>query len=185
MSAASLPPEGTSERGGEDAPAVGCQLQSFAETPPSLAEPWLSYFRRRAKAGGLRLVRLARRLSGRVASPPATPAPAPTLAHPAPELHEGDRVRVRPAAEIRAMLDERGFFRGCGFSRGMYQFCGKELRVAKRIERFFDEARWRMLKAHNLVLLEGAHCDGTPIQDTRGCDRMCFYFWRTEWLEKL
>jgi hypothetical protein len=67
----------------------------------------------------------------------------------------------------------------------MYEYCGKELRVAKVVNRFFDEARWRMLKAGNMVLLEGVHCDGSSISDTQGCDRMCFYFWRTEWLEKI
>jgi hypothetical protein len=67
----------------------------------------------------------------------------------------------------------------------MYQYCGKELRVAKVVNRFFDEARSHMLKARNMVLLEGVCCDGSNSSDSTGCDRMCFYFWRTEWLEKV
>jgi hypothetical protein len=102
-----------------------------------------------------------------------------------PELKPGDLVRVRSAEFIRSTLDEKGGHRGCGFGLGMYQYCGKELRVAKVVNLFFDEARWRMLKARNMVLLEGVHCDGSGSPETQGCDRMCFYFWRTEWLEKI
>jgi hypothetical protein len=42
-----------------------------------------------------------------------------------------------------------------------------------------------MLKARNIVLLERVYCDGSGTLETQGCDRMCFYFWRTEWLEKI
>ncbi len=168
---------------GRDTPVkigVGCQLEAFPAVmeagPPSREEPWSWYVRRRFTA----LVRklLARMQPGRGGS-----APAPNLT--APELRAGDRVRVRSADAIRGTLDEAGARRGCSFGIGMYQFCGREYRVAKVVERFFDEARWRMLKARNLVLLEGVHCDGSSTPDTLGCDRMCFYFWRTEWLQKL
>ena len=53
------------------------------------------------------------------------------------------------------------------------------------VDRFFDERRWRMLRAHGMVILEGVHCDGASLPDTAGCDRMCFYFWRSEWLERI
>jgi hypothetical protein len=42
-----------------------------------------------------------------------------------------------------------------------------------------------MLKCRNIVLLENVYCDGSGHPDTRGCDRMCFFFWRTEWLERV
>ena len=103
----------------------------------------------------------------------------------APDLQAGDLVHVRPAEFIRSTLDEEGRFRGCAFALGMYQYCGKELRVAKVVNRFFDEARSHMLKVRNMVLLEGVLCDGSSSSFTKGCDRMCFYFWRTEWLEKI
>jgi hypothetical protein len=94
-------------------------------------------------------------------------------------------VRVRTEEQIRGTLDQDGRLRGCGFGLGMYRHCGKEYRVAKVVERFFDEAQWRMLKARHLVLLEGVHCDGSSVPETQGCDRMCFYFWRAEWLERI
>lgn len=163
---------------------VGCQLEAFPsqfdQGPPSHEEPWSWYFRRRARAAVRKIGRL-------VAGPPRRPsvpqaAPPPLVA---PKLKPGDLVRVRSAEFIRSTLDEKGGHRGCGFGLGMYQYCGKELRVAKVVNRFFDEARWRMLKARNIVLLEGVHCDGSGSSETQGCDRMCFYFWRTEWLEKI
>jgi hypothetical protein len=100
-------------------------------------------------------------------------------------LQVGDWVRVRSAQYIRETLDAQGGYRGCGFGLGMYGLCGEELRVAKVVRRFYDEARGRMLKANNMVLLAGVYCDGSSCLSTRGCDRMCSYFWRTEWLEKL
>ena len=111
--------------------------------------------------GGLRLHRSSRRNSKRVTS-----------------------FASDSAEFIHSTLDEHGKHRGCGFGLGMYQYCGKELRVEKVVTRFFDEEQWRLLQTRNMVLLEGVHCDGSNSPDTRGCDRMCFYFWRTEWLEK-
>ncbi len=172
---------------------VGCQLEAFPSQlacgPPSRDEPWSWYLRRRARAlrariGATRLGGLARRLL----RGPRPPAPALTL-DPAqivsPVLQAGDRVRVRPAEYIRGTLDATGALKGCAFALGMYPYCGREFRVAKVVGRFFDEARWRMLRARNLVILEGVHCDGASSPDTQGCDRMCFYFWRNEWLERV
>ena len=163
---------------------VGCQLQAFPSQfekgPPSREEPWFWYFRRRARGAVRKVMRLVSRLIRRRIGPQA----GPTLLE-APELKAGDLVRVRSAELIQSTLDEKGGHRGCGFGLGMYQYCGKELRVAKVVNGFFDEARWRMLKARNMVLLEGVYCDGFGSVEAQGCDRMCFYFWRTEWLEKI
>jgi len=163
---------------------VGCQLEAFPsqldQGPPSRQEPWSWYFRRRARGAVQKILRLVTRLICRPSESPAAPVlPA------APDLQAGDLVRVRPAEFIRSTLDEKGMFRGCAFALQMYQYCGKELRVAKVLNRFFDEARSHMLKVRNMVLLEGVLCDGSSSSFTKGCDRMCFYFWRTEWLEKI
>lgn len=95
----------------------------------------------------------------------------------------GDLVRVRSAAEIAQTLDRHGACHGCAFLKPMLAHCQHEYRIAKIVEHFFDERRWRMLRCHGVVLLEGVHCDGSGLPDTRGCDRMCYFFWRTEWLE--
>jgi hypothetical protein len=93
-------------------------------------------------------------------------------------------VRVRPWIEIARTLDRHSRCNGCAFLEPMRAFCGREFRVVRCVERFFDEQRWRMLKVRNIVLLDGVHCDGSGHPDTAGCDRMCLYFWRTEWLER-
>lgn len=163
-------------------PGVPCQLEAFPARleagPPSREEPWAWYVRRRL--GGL--VRKLRSFAAGGRAPEAAPgaATAPLLL-----LKPGDRVRVRSAEEIRRTLDGNGALKGCAFGVGMYAYCGKELRVVRVVERFFDEARWRMLRGRNLVLLDAAYCDGSSVRDTQGCDRMCFYFWRTEWLERI
>lgn len=158
-----------------------CQLQDFParlETgAPSREEPWSWYVARRFRNLAGKVIAFFARRSAPARTAP--PAPAEPL-----ELAEGDLVRVRPAAAIAETLDAGGCFHGCPFSPSMYAYCGRTLRVARVVRRFFDEARWRMLKARNLVLLEGAHCDGSGQPATAGCDRMCFYFWRTEWLER-
>lgn len=159
-----------------------CQLASFPALmesgPPSRTEPWSWYLRRRARNLFLK-VRAAVRLP--------IPPPVPGLgapAEPAPALQAGEWVRVRPHAEILSTLDARGALKGCRFAVGMKAFCGQRMKVARVVERFFDEAHGRMLRGRHLVLLEGAYCDGSISPGTQGCDRLCFYFWRAEWLER-
>ena len=162
---------------------VPCQLEAFPTQmesgPPGRDEPWSWFIRRRALGAWRRLARLVKRLAG--TAPPAVAATTwPTLT-----LVAGDLVRVRPADQIRRSLDAKQGIKGCAFGDGMYQFCGRELRVVRVVHRFFDEGRYRMLRARDMVLLEGVHCDGSGLPETEGCDRQCYYFWRTEWLEKV
>jgi len=178
----------TSNRIPPDAASVPCQLEAFpAELqrgPPSREEPWGWYLRRRLRGARRKAARLIRRMLGQ--DQPGAPLDARSRdAGSGNELVPGDLVRIRPAEVIRQGLDAGGRTHGCAFADGMYQYCGGEYRVLRVVGRFFDERRWRMLTAHGLVILEGLHCDGSSIPDTRGCDRLCYYFWRTEWLEKI
>jgi hypothetical protein len=170
------------------ADGVPCQLEAFPTTSergaPSREEPWSWYLRRRVQGWLLRVQRELSRLRARPRAAEEAPRASPAVL-PAPDLKVGDRVRVRSAEYIRSTLDQNGYLKGCGFGLGQYQYCGKELRVIRRVDNFFDEARARMLKGRNLVLLDGVHCDGSSSRWTNGCDRMCFYFWRSEWLEKI
>ena len=95
------------------------------------------------------------------------------------QIEPGDMVRIRSKDEIQKTLDGSGRTRGCLFTQAMYGHCGKEYRVFKRVDHFFDETRRRMCKCNNLFLLEGAHCSRTT------CDRSCYYFWHASWLQKL
>lgn len=97
----------------------------------------------------------------------------------------GIRVRVRLLSEIRTQLDKTGRTHGCKFLEPMARHCGQEFRILRSVNRFFDESQRKMLKTNKLVILEDCHCDGSQSNVTSGCDRMCYYFWRVEWLESL
>ena len=106
----------------------------------------------------------------------------PTQTEASIDLMTGNRVRVRTYSEIAQTLNERGFLKGCNFMKQMANYCGHDFLVAGKVEKFYDEARCRTLQCKNLVLLDNVYCDGSVVG---GCDRLCFLFWRTEWLEKL
>ncbi len=95
----------------------------------------------------------------------------------------GDRVRVRSRDDIGRTLDRSRKTGGCTFQRGMFEHCGREFRVFKRVDYFFDEAKQSMRRCKGIFLLEESCCDGSTAY-LRPCDRNCFYFWHWKWLEK-
>lgn len=97
----------------------------------------------------------------------------------------GDTVRVRSKKEIRRFLDPEGRTRGCAFTHEMYRYCGRTFRVRKNVEVFFDEARQKMSRCRDMVVLEGAVCSGRQRLYAVKCDRNCHFFWQVEWLDKL
>jgi len=101
------------------------------------------------------------------------------------DLSPGDLVRVRSEEDIISSLNSNGFNGGCKFTEPMAQFCGKELRVLKQVNRYYDEGNDKMLACKDIVLLEGAYCDGSGYHGNDTCDRMCLFFWRTDWLERI
>jgi hypothetical protein len=127
-------------------------------------------------------------LSGQVvmARTVAAPAKAEKKRFPPLGLQPADLVRVKTYEEIQKTLDENGRCEGCAFTFAMQQYCGRTFRVHKRINLFFDERSWKMLKTKNMVILEGAYCHSAPDVplDWAGCDRSCFLFWKEAWLER-
>ncbi len=150
-------------------------------------EPLAWYVQRRSRAAARRALKTLghRGHHGQAEDKTADPAVERTAKELYMDIKAGDRVRVKLREEIESTLDHDGKLKGCGFLKPMGEFCGRELTVAKRLERFFDERQWKMLKCKNIVLLEEARCDGSGHPDTQGCDRMCLFFWRTEWLERI
>ena len=100
------------------------------------------------------------------------------------QIQPGDTVRVRSRAEIKRTLNRFRKTRGCTFQLGMYEHCGKEYKVLKRVDNFFDEAKQKMCKCNGIFLLEGACCTGATAY-LAPCDRNCFFFWQSSWLEKV
>jgi len=96
----------------------------------------------------------------------------------------GDTVCVKSKKEIRRFLDPGGSTRGCAFMHEMYRYCGRTFRVRKNVEVFFDEARQKISRCRDMVVLEGAVCSGRQRLYAVKCDRNCHFFWQVEWLEK-
>jgi hypothetical protein len=98
-------------------------------------------------------------------------------------LEVGDLVEVKPAKEILATLDTGWKLRGLMFAPEMVRFAGRRFRVHKIVRKIVMEStgELRTIKTPT-VLLEGVFCDGIA---HGGCDRLCFCFWREEWLRKV
>jgi hypothetical protein len=97
-------------------------------------------------------------------------------------LQAGELVEVKSREEISRTLDNTGKNRGLGFMPEMWEYCGEQLRVLKKVEKICLENTARTVrKVENTVILDGAYCKGSGI----GCDRACFYFWRECWLKRV
>ncbi|VVB59248.1 Uncharacterised protein [uncultured archaeon] len=108
-----------------------------------------------------------------------TPSP------PAIDLKPENLVRVRSREQILQTLDENHKLDGCLFMEEMWQYCGSQHKVLKRVNYFFDERGAKLYKACNIVLLEGIHCSGKQGTFLPQCDRNCYVFWKEKWLEKI
>ena len=101
----------------------------------------------------------------------------------AENLKPGDRVRIKSREEISKTLDGWKRYKGCRFMDEMWKYCSSTHTVFKRVNQMLDERTMRMKRCTNVYILDGLVCDGSwPFTK---CDRSCFYFWRSEWLEKL
>ena len=103
---------------------------------------------------------------------------------PTREIQPGDMVRVRTKAEIGRTFNKMHKTKGCTFQTSMFQHCGREYKVLKRVNYFYDEVRKKVCKCNGIFLLEGVQCDGETAY-LRQCQRDCYYFWQEAWLEKI
>jgi hypothetical protein len=102
-------------------------------------------------------------------------------------LQAGEKVRVKSLEEIRKTLNKDNKLMGLSFFAPMEKFCGGTYTVHKRVERIFNERKWRMSKIKSVVLLEGVFCDGVGGIEKMwdGCDRSCYLWWKEAWLERV
>jgi hypothetical protein len=93
----------------------------------------------------------------------------------------GDWVKVRSRVEIAETLNRYGRQRGLKFVPEMYDYCGRRMKVMRRVEKICVEGgiSGEMRDIRNTVLLEGSYCQGGGM----GCDRCAFHFWREVWLD--
>lgn len=101
------------------------------------------------------------------------------------DLQAGEMVRVKDKEAILATLDGTLKNRGLSFDMEMTPFCGKTVRVAKRVDRLLDERSGKMLVMNrDCIMLEGVVCGGDLSHDRRMCPRAIPSYWREIWLER-
>src|SRR5262245_59108243 len=91
----------------------------------------------------------------------------------------GDMVVVRGLREILATLDAQGTCEGLPFMAEMAPYCGKKLRVLRRVEHVFIDHCGYSARLENTVILEGLRCDGSSHGD---CQMGCHLLWKESWL---
>ena len=112
--------------------------------------------------------------------PPGTPTPTGSLG-----LQIGDLVRVKSHAEIRKTLNVINRNRGLLFDPEYVFYCGKEYRVAHRVERIIEEASGKMIEMKNpCLVLDGVICRAEYAHRRMFCPRAGLPYWRELWLER-
>jgi len=101
------------------------------------------------------------------------------------EIKAGDLVRVCSKKDINNSLDNWRRYKGCSFMDEMYQYCGRTFKVLKVVRNFYDEVNQRLVKCRDVLILEGVICSGRRTLYREKCDRNCFLFWHTVWLDKI
>jgi hypothetical protein len=97
-------------------------------------------------------------------------------------LRPGDWVVIKSKQEILATLDRTGRNRGLTFDSEMIPYCGKRVRVLRRVERLIDESTGRMLRPAGVsLILENVVC---LARYRRSCPRSIFPYWREIWLRR-
>ncbi len=98
-------------------------------------------------------------------------------------LHVGEWVEVRSAAEILATLDESQCVAGLPFMPEMLQYSGKRFRVFKSAHKTPGPIeRCTIRYMGDAVHLDDLRCDGSA---HGGCQAGCLLFWKTQWLRRV
>jgi hypothetical protein len=169
-----------------DCQLLDCQLQTLYDSTEDL--DFAGKLRRiylRLKRAGRRRISRIRKMLFPVRQKETNEARPNTIAANKPILKEGDLVEVLPFDDIRKTLDEHGSLGKTLFLEGMKEYCGKRLRVMKKLKTMIDEPSWGMVRLKESVILENAICDAKGQYEKEGCDRGCFYFWKEQWLRKV
>lgn len=93
-------------------------------------------------------------------------------------LKPGEWVEIKSREEIKSTLNVEGLNRGLLFEHSMLDYCGKQYRVAKRLEKIIIEESGRMVPIRNTVILEGVTCQ-------TACPRANLIYWRDIWLKRV
>ena len=169
-----------------DCELLDCQLQTLYDSTEDM--DFVAELRRiylRLKRAGRRRILRARKMLFPARQRELNESQSNTIAANKPVLQGGDLAEVLPFDDILKGLDENGCLGKMLFMEGMKKYCGKRLRVIKKLKTMVDEQSWRMVRLKDSVILENAICDAKGQYDKEGCDRCCFYFWKEQWLRKV
>lgn len=98
------------------------------------------------------------------------------------DLRAGELVEVRSLDEILATLDSKGEREALPFMPEMEAWCGKQVRVFRRVDKIFDWIHMSGLrKMRDTVILEKLRCDGCHHD---GCQGDCPLLWKEIWLRR-
>ena len=106
-------------------------------------------------------------------------------------LVPGDRVRVKPRAEIVKTLNSDHRNRGLVICTEMTRCCGKEAEVRSRVDRLIDERTGIMREISDTVTLQNVGGDRALAEEClcKGqlgdCPRGEIMYWREIWLERV
>jgi hypothetical protein len=102
------------------------------------------------------------------------------------DLKPGERVRIKPKAEITRTLGENKKNRGLSFDQEMVRYCGTVATVHSSVTRIIDEGTGEMMAMKQpCIILDGAVCRGEYSQCRLMCPRQLPTFWRELWLERV
>jgi hypothetical protein len=119
------------------------------------------------------------RRSGRI--PAGTKTPIGELG-----LQPGEWVRVKTYDEILATIDTSNKNRGLYFDAEMVPYCGRTLRVLKRVNRIVNEQTGEIQEFKNpCIILDGAVCQSRYSECRLFCPRSIYTYWREIWLERV
>jgi hypothetical protein len=113
--------------------------------------------------------------------PEGTPTPTEEL-----DLRPGERVEVRPYAEILPTLNQRNRNRGLSFDKEMVRYCGQRFRVGARVRTIINETTGKMIRLPtSSVILEGTYCTSRYSERRLLCPRRIVPYWREVWLRRV
>lgn len=102
------------------------------------------------------------------------------------DLQPGDRVRIKPKAEIVKTLHVNGENRGLYFDVEMSPYCGSVRTVGRAVTKIIEESSGRMLHMKQpCIILEGVVCHSEYTENRLMCPRAFPSYWREIWLERV
>jgi len=100
-------------------------------------------------------------------------------------LQPGESVQIKATNDILQTLNGRQRNRGLYFDKEMVKFCGRTVKVKKRVHKIIDDKSGRMIVMKNdCLILEGVSCCGEFSEKRLLCPRGIAPFWREIWLKR-